>query len=160
MKKINLSAVPAVEWKSPKGKYRKTRQDISVALGREPESLDLAKRHPFDLSIFRLPPGASLCPYHEHSAQWEMYIVISGAGSMRGPDGSTALRKDDVILVPAGEAHQITNTGAAELAFYIIADNPIGESCHYPDSGKFAVYRGPGEVIVDGSEANYYAGEE
>ena len=32
-------------------------KDISVALGREPESVDLSKRHPFDLTLVRIPKG-------------------------------------------------------------------------------------------------------
>lgn len=160
MKKVNLSAVPLVERRSPTGKYRKTMQEISVALGREPESLDLARRHPFDLTLYRLPSGASVCPFHEHSAQWEMYLVLSGEGAMRGPDSSIAIGPDDAILFPPGEAHQIINTGAADLVFYIVADNPVGESCFYPDSGKWSVYKGTSETIVEGAEADYYAGEE
>jgi hypothetical protein len=39
------------------GKYAKTIKEISVALGRDPNSLDLAKRHPFDLTLVRIPPG-------------------------------------------------------------------------------------------------------
>ncbi len=47
MRKINLKDVPEQEQKSPKGKFGRITKNISVALGREPESLDLSKRHPF-----------------------------------------------------------------------------------------------------------------
>ena len=36
---------------SPKGKFARYMKNISIALGREPESLDLSKRHPFDLTL-------------------------------------------------------------------------------------------------------------
>jgi hypothetical protein len=43
----------------------------------------------------------------------------------------------------------------------VIADNPRGDTCHYPDSGKFAVVKeGNEEVIVKGTEADYFDGEE
>lgn len=160
MNKINLSAVPVVERRSPQGKYQKTIQEISVALGRDPESLDLARRHPFDLALYRVPRGSSVCPFHEHSAQWEMYLILSGHGTIRGPDCSCEIEPGDAILFPAGEAHQIINTAETDLVFYILADNPIGESCFYPDSGKWSVYKGRSETIVEGAQADYYAGEE
>jgi len=43
----------------------------------------------------------------------------------------------------------------------VIADNPRGDSCFYPDSGKFAVWKeGDDEVIVKGKETDYFDGEE
>ncbi len=57
MRKVNLKDIPEQERKSPKGKFHRTFKNISVALGREPESLDLSKRHPFDLALVRIPKG-------------------------------------------------------------------------------------------------------
>ena len=62
MRKINLSEIQEEERKSPKGKYHKFVKDISIALGRDPDSLDLMKRHPFDLALTRIPPGKSVLP--------------------------------------------------------------------------------------------------
>src|SRR5262249_38983368 len=41
MRKINLKDVPEQERKSPKGKFGRISKNISIALGREPQSLDL-----------------------------------------------------------------------------------------------------------------------
>ena len=89
MRKINLKDVPEQEKKSPKGKFGRITKNISVALGREPESLDLSKRHPFDLALVRIPKGKSLCPYHAHAAESELYLVLSGRGSVRDKHGIT-----------------------------------------------------------------------
>ena len=62
MRKVNLKDIPEQKRKSPKGKFKRFTKDISVALGREPESLDLSKRHPFDLTLVRIPKGKALCP--------------------------------------------------------------------------------------------------
>ena len=59
MKKVNLDQVPAEHRESPGGKYEKTVREISISLGREPDSLDLAKRHPFDLTLVHIPAGKS-----------------------------------------------------------------------------------------------------
>ena len=161
MKKINLSEVPEDERQSPKGKYHKFVKDISIALGREKDSLDLAKRHPFDLALVRIPPGKSYCPYHSHGAESELYLVVAGRGTIRDKDGETEVMAGDSFFFGPGEAHQLSNPGPEDFVYYVIADNPRCDSCFYPDSGKFAVRReGSDDVIVRGEDADYYLGEE
>jgi uncharacterized cupin superfamily protein len=161
MRKVNLKEVEEKERKSPKGKFHKFVKNISIALGREPESLDLAKRQPFDLAMVRIPKGKSYCPYHSHSAETEFYLVVSGRGSIRDKDGSTMVNAGDAFFFGPGEAHQLTNAGEEDFVYYVIADNPRSDSCFYPDSGKFAVRKeGDEEVIVKAQEADYFDGEE
>jgi uncharacterized cupin superfamily protein len=166
MRKVNLKDVKEEERKSPKGKYHKFIKEISIGLGREPESLDLAKRHPFDLTLVRIPKGKSYCPYHSHSAESELYLVVSGRGHVRHKDGITEVEPGDAFLFQPGEAHQLSNPGQEDFVYYVIADNPrsggrVGDSCYYPDSGKWAVTRdGSEELIVRGTEVDYYDGEE
>jgi uncharacterized cupin superfamily protein len=160
MRKINLSDITEQEKMSPQKKFHSYCKNISIALGREPDSLDLSKRQPFDLMLARIPPGASFCPYHVESAQFEFYLVVSGHGSIRDETGTTDVRSGDAFFFAPGEAHQISNPGPHELTYYVIADNPIGDSCYYPDSKKWAVFRPPDNIIVKGSETNYFDGEE
>ena len=159
MRKINTNQVAEESWVSPKGIFGGTSKEISVALGRDPESTDLNKRHPFDVEICRVPPGKNHCPYHSHSAQWEFYHVISGTGSVRHAEGTTAIEADDAFLFGPGEAHQLINDGSTDLVLYIVADNPVGESCYYPDSQKWAV-RSPEHRLVRSEALDYYDGEE
>ena len=128
-------------------------------MGRKPDSTDLKERHPFDVEISRIPPGKSACPYHSHSAQWEFYHVISGRGIVRHCDGTTAVEAGDAFIFQPGEPHQLTNDGLEDLVLYIVADNPIGESCHYPDSRKWLV-RSPGRRLMRSEALEYYDGEE
>lgn len=161
MRKVNLKDVEWHERQSPNGKFGRKTKNVSVALGREPESLDLAKRWPFDLALVSIPKGKILCPYHSHSAESEMYLVVSGKGSIRDKDGSTIVGAGDAFFFGPGEAHQLANVGDEDFVYYVIADNPRGDSCFYPDSGKFAVAKEGGEeVIVKGTEADYFDGEE
>ncbi len=159
MEKINTDRMEEFSWFSPKKKFGGYGKEVSQALGRDPASTDLMKRHPFDVEISRLPPGKAGCPYHSHSAQWEFYHVLSGTGAVRHADGTTAVEPGDAFLFKPGEAHQIINDGAADLVFYVVADNPLGESCHYPDSGKWLV-RSPGRRIVRSEDLDYFDGEE
>src|SRR5438445_3424353 len=166
MRKVNLKDIEERERQSPKGKFGRRSKDISVALGRDPESLDLAKRHPFDLALVSIPKGKSLCPYHSHSSESELYLVVSGRGSIRDQTGSTIVTAGDAFFFGPGEAHQLTNAGDEDFAYYVIADNPrsggaVGDSCYYPDSGKWAVVKENGEeVVVKGTESDYFDVEE
>jgi uncharacterized cupin superfamily protein len=166
MRKVNVKEIPEHERKSPKGKFHKFVKDISVGLGREPESLDLMKRHPFDLALARIPEGKTYCPYHAHAAESELYLVVSGRGSIRDKDGTNEVGPGDAFFFQPGEAHQVSNAGSEDFVYYVIADNPrsggtTGDSCYYPDSGKWAVVKeGSEEVMVKGTDTDYFDGEE
>src|SRR5207302_11285453 len=111
MRKVNLKDIPEQERKSPKGKFGRFSKNISIALGREPESLYLSKRHPFDLALVRIPKGKSLCPYHAHAAESELYLVVSGRGSVRDKNGRTEVGLGDVLFFQLVGAHQLIIVG-------------------------------------------------
>ena len=161
MKKINLRDIPECEERSPNGRFRSFNKEISLALGRDPKSFDLRQRHPFDLMLARIPPNASFCPYHAESAQWELYLVVSGRGNVRDASGQTEVVVGDAFLFQPGEAHELSNRGTEDFVYYVVANNPIGDSCYYPDSGKWAVFKeGTESVVVKGTEVDYHEGEE
>ena len=159
MEKVNSKNVEEDAWTSPKGTFGGFGKQLSIALGRDATSTDLMKRHPFDVELARLAPGQTPYPYHSHSAQWEFYHVVSGTGKVRDDSGTTPIEPGDAFIFKPGEAHVLINDGAEDLVFYCIADNPIGESCHYPDSGKWVV-RSPERRLMRGEPLDYYDGEE
>lgn len=159
MRKVNTSEISELTWSSPRGKFSGSGIEISEALGREPRSTDIKKRHPFDVEILRIPPGKSPYPFHSHSAQWEFYHVISGQGLVRSEDGATPIKVGDAFIFQPGEAHQLTNDGSQDLVVYVVADNPIGESCHYPDSTKWSV-GSPERRLIRSEPIDYFDGEE
>ena len=158
MKKINLTAVPIEETASPKGRFRLFSQDISAAMRAGNGEKTHRPLCPFEVELVRLPPRAVNWPYHAHSAQWEFYMMVSGHGQVRTPAGTIEVREGDCFVHPPGEAHQLSNTGATDLIYYVIADNPASDACHYPDSNKWKV---PGQSKpVRVKPADYYDGEE
>ncbi len=159
MLKVNTKDIAEETWSSPKGKFAGAGKGVSEALGRKPRSMDLRERHPFDVEICRIPPGKIAYPYHSHSAQWEFYHVISGKGIVRHEGGTTPIQPGDAFLFEPGQPHQLINDGSEDLVLYVVADNPIGESCHYPDSGKWLV-RSPQGRLIRSDALNYYDGEE
>jgi uncharacterized cupin superfamily protein len=161
MQKVNVQDIRERVRQSPSGKFGRTSKDVSVALGSDEDSLDLAKRHAFELSLIRIAKGKALCPYHAHSAASELYLVVSGTGTIRDKDGTTMVGAGDAFFFAPGEAHQITNSGDEDFVYYVVADSPRGDSCYYPDSGKFAVCKeGSESVIVKGQETDYFDGED
>jgi uncharacterized cupin superfamily protein len=159
MRRINTRDVEEYSWTSPKGKFQGFGKGLSEALGRDPLSFDLRERHPFDVEILRVPAGAVPYPFHSHSAQWEFYHVIAGRGLVRHRDGSEPIEAGDAFIFKPDEPHQLINDGPEDLVVFVVADNPIGESCYYPDSNKWLV-RSPERRLMRGDSLDYFDGEE
>jgi mannose-6-phosphate isomerase-like protein (cupin superfamily) len=159
MRIVNTNDLTELYWSSPKGTFSGFGKEVSEALGRKPESTDLRERHPFDVEIARIAPGATPCAYHSHSAQWEFYHVIAGRGSVRHESGRTPIGPGDAFLFEPGQPHQLFNDGEEDLILYVVADNPLGESTYYPDSDKWAV-RSPHYRCIRSEPLDYFDGEE
>lgn len=159
MRKINTKDMAEDSWTSPKGKFGGFGKEVSIALGSDKKARDAKDRHPFDVEILRVPPGKAAYPYHSHGAQWEFYHVISGQGVARDKDGVTPIETGDAFIYPPGEPHQLTNNGTEDLVVYVVADNPINESCYYPDSKKWIVYF-PERRLMRSEPLDYFDGEE
>lgn len=160
MKKININELKEETWSSPKGKFAGAGKQISEALGRKPQSTDPYERQPFDVELVRLSPGQTPYPYHWHSAQWEFYHVVTGKGSVRHEGGTTPIVAGDAFLFKPGEAHQLTNDGSEDLLVYVVADNPLSEFTHYPDSKKWGVRMPEKRLLLRSEPLQYYDGEE
>lgn len=158
MPRIQISALPWNEQRSRTGKFHSFSRNISLALGGIANTGTWGGGHPFDVQIRRLPPGASVCPFHAHLAQWEFFIVHRGQATVRVGAETHVVGAGDVFVHPPGEPHQLTNTGADELEVVIIADNPMLDAFHYPDSNKWGL-RPPGKYFRM-QEVDYFDGEE
>jgi len=158
MPKINVDAIEWKTWASPKGKFSSRYKDISIALGAKAKTPVGAGGHPFDLAMEALKPGEVSCPFHSHGAQWEMFYILGGRGTVRLASGPIDVGPGDVLMHEPGEAHQISNTGSEDLTYFIIADNPLLDSCEYPDSKK--VVLSTDERFFRQTDAGYWDGEE
>jgi uncharacterized cupin superfamily protein len=86
---------------------------------------------------------------------------LSGLGQIRTENGLEPIGVGDAIFVSPGEAHQIVNNSTQELVFYIIADNPIGETSYYPDSDKWGLpLNVGGPILKGGTSLDYFLDEE
>jgi uncharacterized cupin superfamily protein len=157
MKKINIAQLKWDPWKSPKGKFVQAGKNISGALGDVRRGWP-KKGHPFNLELVKVPPGKPACPFHSHTTQWELYVIVSGTGTARCGKERHKVQAGDAFMHPPLEAHQLINTGKKDLVFYVVADNPPVDIFHYPDTGKWG-FRPQGKFFRM-TEADYWDGEE
>jgi len=96
-------------------------------------------------TIYEIPPGQALCPYHYEYPEEEWAIVLDGTATLRHPGGETQLEPGDVVCFPTGPegAHQLKNTGSAGnvRVMMLSTKQPVGIAV-YPDSDKIGVYPG------------------
>lgn len=114
------------------------------------------------LCVYEIPPGKSAYPYHYHLRDEESFHILTGAGTLRTPEGATSVSAGDFLYFPAGPAgaHKLTNTGTEPLVyidFDVIHDLDV---CFYPDSGKLAVWgKDVNRVYPVDANVDYYEGE-
>jgi mannose-6-phosphate isomerase-like protein (cupin superfamily) len=61
---------------------------------------------------------------HTHKVQEQVYHVLDGEGMMEMDGKRQVVRRHDVIFIPPGVEHGITNTGLTDLTF-IVVTTPI-----------------------------------
>jgi mannose-6-phosphate isomerase-like protein (cupin superfamily) len=139
MKKINSQDVPEVEQSSPNRKYHLFRRHLTAAITGKRDAGVADGGHPFDLELTRIPAGASNFPLHQHYAQWEMYVFLSGSGEITDGQEKIPVHAQDVVMCPPETPHKITNTGTEDLVYYVIADNPYSEVVYYPERQTWGI---------------------
>ncbi|MBX9589985.1 MAG: cupin domain-containing protein [Hyphomonadaceae bacterium] len=63
---------------------------------------------------------------HRHEVREQIYHVLEGEGLMEIDGGSHVVRRHDVIFLPPGVEHAISNTGLADLVFLVVT-SPIAD---------------------------------
>jgi mannose-6-phosphate isomerase-like protein (cupin superfamily) len=57
---------------------------------------------------------------HKHNVQEQVYHVLEGEGLMEIDGKRHVVRKHEVIFLPPGIEHAISNTGLADLVFLVV----------------------------------------
>ena len=62
-------------------------------------------------SVYELPPGQAICPYHYELVEEEWLLVLEGRPSVRHPEGTDQLEPWDAVCFPTGKegAHGVRN---------------------------------------------------
>ena len=110
--------------------------------------------------VVTLPPGAKVCPLHDHAQSEELFFVLAGQPSVRALDGTIECRKGDFIAFPTGPSgtHQLVNESDADATVLLLGTEGSDEVCYYPDSNKVLI--DPGRLILRAAPVlDYYDSE-
>jgi uncharacterized cupin superfamily protein len=115
-------------------------------------------------SVYELPPGQSICPYHYEYGEEEWVLVLNGRPTVRTPEGSEQLDPFDVVFFPKGPdgAHQVRNDTDQPARVLMWSQVVYPTATAYPDSDKVGVYTGDkAEDLMTrrSSKVDYYDGE-
>jgi uncharacterized cupin superfamily protein len=115
-------------------------------------------------SLYELPPGQAVCPYHYEYGEEEWLLVLSGNPSVRMPEGTEQLEPLDMVFFPRGPegAHQVLNASDAPARVLMWSTVVTPTATAYPDSDKVGVWTGiKAEDLIVRREAGveYYDGE-
>jgi uncharacterized cupin superfamily protein len=116
------------------------------------------------ISVYELPPGQAVCPYHYEYGEEEWALVLQGRPTVRMPDGTEQLEPFDVVFFPMGPAgaHQIRNDTDEPARVLMWSTVVVPTATAYPDSDKVGIWTGVKEedvMVVRSGKVDYYHGE-
>jgi uncharacterized cupin superfamily protein len=116
------------------------------------------------ISVYDLPPGEALCPYHYEHGEEEWLLVLGGRATVRHPDGTDELAPFEIAFFPRGPegAHQIRNDSDEPVRVVMFSDVVYPTATTYPDSDKIGIWTGDAaedRMLRRTPNLEYYDGE-
>ncbi len=116
------------------------------------------------MSVYELPPGEAIGPYHYEDPEEEWLLVVDGRPTLRHPDGEDALEPWDVVFFPSGPAgaHMVRNDTDATARVVMFSTITEVAAVVYPDSDKISIWTtgGADDIVVKRtSGVGYWEGE-
>jgi uncharacterized cupin superfamily protein len=147
---FNLLGADVVEAEAPDG-FHHRRASIREALGGEL----------LGASLYEVPPGECVWPYHYHLGNEEWLVVAAGRPTLRTPAGERQLAPGDLVGFPNAEpgAHCLRNATDGPVRLAIFSTLNYGTAT-YPDSDKIgAGSRDDRRYFRRGDAVDYWEGE-
>ncbi len=115
-------------------------------------------------TLYEIPPGEALCPYHYEHAEEEWLLVLEGEPTVRDPAGEHRVGPLDLVFFTNGPegAHRIQNDTDKPVRVLMYSDLVYPAATVYPDSDKIAVWtegRADNIIVRRSSGVDYYDGE-
>jgi uncharacterized cupin superfamily protein len=109
------------------------------------------------MSVYELPPGQSVCPYHYEVGMEEWLIVLVGRPTLRTPEGEQELGPWDAAFFPGDEsgAHKITNATDETVRIAMLSNSDALNVSLYPDSEKLGAWP-PGKLFRLENAVEYF----
>jgi len=115
-------------------------------------------------SVYELPPGQSICPYHYEYGEEEWLLVIEGTPTLRTPEGEEQIGPWEIVFFPMGPegAHRVYNRTDATVRVLMFSTRKEVAVAVYPDSDKVGVFTGnkaDNVMVRKSSDVEYFDGE-
>ncbi len=115
-------------------------------------------------TLYELPPGEALCPYHYELAEEEWLLVVAGRVTVRTPDETAELGPMELAFFPPSPegAHQVLNESDEPVRVLMWSQIVYPAVTVYPDSDKIGVYtksRADNVMVKRSSSVPYYTDE-
>jgi uncharacterized cupin superfamily protein len=115
-------------------------------------------------SVYELPPGQAVCPYHYEYGEEEWALVLEGRPTVRTPEGSEQVEPFEVVFFPKGPggAHQILNDTDSTVRVLMWSAVVYPTATAYPDSDKVGIWTGDKAedvMVVRSAKVDYFHGE-
>jgi uncharacterized cupin superfamily protein len=150
MSEVNLFDVPVEDDADDPEGYRTSYARIGALVGGQK----------LGVTVYRIRPGQSICPYHYEIGFDEWLIVLRGRPTLRTPAGEQELRPWDVAFFPDGEAgaHKVTNNTGEDLRVAMLSNKRDPGAAVYPDSNKVGIFP-PNKLFRLTDAVDYFDGE-
>ena len=115
-------------------------------------------------SVYELPPGQAICPYHYEYGEEEWLLVLEGTPTVRTPGGEERLDPWDVVCFVRGPegAHGVRNDTAETVRVLMYSEVVYPTVSVYPDSDKVGIWTGNEDddmLVKRSSGVGYFEGE-
>lgn len=100
------------------------------------------------LSVYELPPGQAIGPYHYEDPDEEWLLVVSGTPTLRHPEGEEQLGPWDLVFFPPGPegAHSVRNDSESLARVAMFSSTSAAGAVVYPDSDMVWMWTEDGAV--------------
>jgi uncharacterized cupin superfamily protein len=148
VRRANLAAIECEPRPQLPDGFKRSSARVGAALGAERTGL----------SVYELPPGEAVGPYHYEDPDEEWLLVVSGTPTLRHPDGEEQLGPWDIVFFPSGPAgaHQVRNNSesTARVAMFSSASAAAG-AVVYPDTDMIWMWTADDavDIVVERSSA-------
>ena len=147
LRQANLAAIECEPRPQLPDGFRRSSTRIGAALGAERTGL----------SVYELPPGQAVSPYHYEDPGEEWLLVVSGRPTLRHPGGEEELEPWDLVFFPPGPvgAHFVRNDGESTARVAMFSSSSAAGAVVYPDSDMVWMWTADGavDIVVERSSA-------
>jgi uncharacterized cupin superfamily protein len=99
------------------------------------------------VTVYELPRGSAISPYHVHHGNEELLVVLSGTPTVRTPAGERVLAAGAVVAFPRGAdgAHKVSNAAERPARVLLVSTMHFPEIAEHLSTGTLLMMTAPGQ---------------